>query len=108
MYFNNNPYNPYQNFYQPQQQNIQAQNWQMVDSVEAVKSKDIDMSGNPRYYPNINGTEIYVKQLQSDGTCSIITYKKEQDAPQENKMLQQILEQICQINSYFNGGGDKE
>lgn len=91
MAFNYNPYNPYQ-FQNPymgyQQPTQQYQNQmsqpnlpqtipgQMVDSVDTARSKDIDMSGAPRYYPNINGQEIYVKQLQPDGTCPTVVYRK--------------------------------
>lgn len=32
---------------------------QMVDGIDTVKAKDVDMSGNPVYYPKTDGTEIY-------------------------------------------------
>ena len=91
---------------QPQQPQIQQQapqsvptlNGQMVDSFEAARSKDVDLSGNPRYYPNLNGEEIYVKQLQSDGTSATVVYKREAQqvaAPvQDNSMYQKILDEI--------------
>lgn len=83
-----NPYqiqNQFQNQYQYQQPmqtmqsvpmpNTQQLNGQIVDSIEAVRAKDVDLSGNPVYYPNANGTEIYKKQLMMDGTSKITVYK---------------------------------
>ena len=48
---------------------------QMVDGIDTVKAKDVDMSGNPVYYPKTDGTEIYRKQLQSDGRSRIFVYR---------------------------------
>ena len=36
---------------------------QMVDGIDTVKAKDVDMSGNPVYYPKTDGTEIYKKAI---------------------------------------------
>lgn len=41
---------------------------QMVDGIDTVKAKDVDMSGNPVYYPKTDGTEIYKKQLQAENS----------------------------------------
>lgn len=88
-----NPINPYQerlsqlpnNNYQPQmqfvpmQQQMNQQNQflsgQIVDGIDAVKAKDVDMTGNPVWYPKSDGTEIYRKQLQSDGKSQICIYR---------------------------------
>lgn len=76
----------YQNtmgYQQPQSQNIPfGLNGQMVDSIDVVKAKDVDMSGAVTYYPQSNGEVIYTKQLQPDGTSRILTYRISQDAPQ--------------------------
>lgn len=122
-----NPYQPYP--YQPQMQMqmpvqpqqplpqpVQPQQTtlygQMVDSIDAARSKDIDMSGNPRYYPNINGNEIYVKQLQADGTCPVVVYRRdsqtqnviEQKQEQDNEM-KKILEELQNIKTLMQNGG---
>lgn len=82
-------YMPQQQYqYQNQQQNYMAQqpymsqamNLQMVDSVDVVKAKDVDLSGNPVYYPNVNGKEIYKKQLLPDGSSKISTYTMIEDS----------------------------
>lgn len=97
--YQQNPYqqNPYQQLqfqqYQPvqpqpqiqpmqqaqpqiQQQSPAILSGQMVDCIDAVKAKDVDMTGAPTFYPNINGLEIYRKQLQPDGTCQTVVYRK--------------------------------
>ena len=48
---------------------------QMVDGIDTVKAKDVDMSGSPVYYPKTDGTEIYKKQLQADGRSRIFVYR---------------------------------
>lgn len=48
---------------------------QMVDGIDTVKAKDVDMTGNPVYYPKTDGTEIYKKQLQADGKSRIFVYR---------------------------------
>lgn len=91
-------YNPYMYGYQMPQQNYQQNisNVQPVDSFEAARSKDIDMSGQARYYPNINGSEIYMRQLQADGTCPTIVFRRVvQEAPKEpDDKLSRVLEEL--------------
>lgn len=57
---------------------------QMVDSIDSVKAKDVDMSGNPVYYPKTDGTEIYRKQLQADGRSQIFVYRLVNPEQQSN------------------------
>jgi hypothetical protein len=78
---------------------------QMVDGIDTVKAKDVDMSGNPVYYPKTDGTEIYRKQLQSDGRSRIFVYRlvnsDEQQPKQEGKqidieaMFKQLHDDVC-------------
>lgn len=62
--------------YNPQ---MQAQpiglNGEIVDSIDVVKAKNVDMSGNVTFYPKADLSEIYTKQLQMDGTSRIVTYR---------------------------------
>lgn len=90
----------------PQQaQQIQQLNGQMVDSIEAVKAKDVDLSGNPVFYPNVNGNEIYKKQLMVDGTSKIVVYKavdseiKCDDSNQKESYItsEQFTKSICEL-----------
>ena len=78
---------------------------QMVDGIDTVKAKDVDMSGNPVYYPKTDGTEIYKKQLQADGKSRIFVYRiinpEEQQPKQEEKqidieaMFDQLRNDVC-------------
>ena len=129
-YFQNNPayppqYNPltpYQDrlnqmqnqFAQPQQFNSVPQpqtpvlNGEVVDGIDVVKAKNVDMSGNVTFYPKADLSEIYTKQLQSDGTSRIITYRavqpeKMQEPAQQaisidmlNGMLTQLKQDLLQ------------
>ena len=50
-------------------------NGEVVDSIDVVKAKNVDMSGNVTFYPKADLSEIYTKQLQLDGTSRIVTYR---------------------------------
>ena len=117
-----NPLTPYQDrlnqmqnqFAQPQQFNSVPQpqtpvlNGEVVDGIDVVKAKNVDMSGNVTFYPKADLSEIYTKQLQSDGTSRIITYRavqpeKMQEATQQaisidmlNGMLTQLKQDLLQ------------
>lgn len=92
---------------QPMQQipQIAMLQGQMVDGIDTVKAKDVDMSGNPVYYPKTDGTEIYKKQLQADGRSRIFVYRlinpEEQQPKQEEKqidieaMFNQLRNDVC-------------
>ena len=92
---------------QPMQQMPQVAmlSGQMVDGIDTVKAKDVDMSGNPVYYPKTDGTEIYKKQLQADGRSRIFVYRRinpeEQQPKQEEKqvdievMFNQLRNDVC-------------
>lgn len=132
-YFQNNPYGqqmynpmaPYQDrlaqlqsqYNQQPPYNQMAQqtqpvglNGEIVDSLDVVKAKNVDMSGNVTFYPKSDMTEIYTKQLQVDGTSRIVTYKavqpeeQKQDEPMKqyvdiqtlNTMLGQLKSEILQ------------
>lgn len=58
-------------------------NGEIVDSIDVVKAKNVDMSGAVVYYPKADLTEIFTKQLQPDGTSRILTYRISQDMPKE-------------------------
>ena len=74
----------------PQVPQIPMLQGQMVAGIDTVKAKDVDMSGNPVYYPKTDGTEVYRKQLQADGRSRIFTYRlvNEGEQPESNKTNQ--------------------
>ncbi len=99
-------YNQAMSYNQPivqQPQQVASLSGQMVGSLDEVKGKDVDLSGNPTWYPKVDGTEIYRKQLQPDGTSKILTYILSQDGVQEQPkqmvdadMLNSLLVQLKQ------------
>lgn len=101
-------YNPYQAQYNPmapyqdrlaqlQAQSAQPQAYaqqlsglsgEIVDSIDVVRAKNVDMSGQPTFYPKSDLSEVYVKRLMADGTSQIVTYKAvhpEESKPVETK-----------------------
>lgn len=108
-------YNPYQaqynsmNPYQERLAQLQAQSAQpqvyaqqptglsgeIVDSIDVVRAKNVDMSGRPTFYPKADLSEIYIKQLQTDGTSRIVTYKAAMpEVPQQTQQQTVNLESL--------------
>lgn len=81
------------NYQQPQmaQQSMVGLNGEIVDSIDVVKAKNVDMSGAVVYYPQSSGECIFTKQLQPDGTSRILTYRISSDQPTES--IQQTMNQ---------------
>ena len=123
-YFQNNPYGqqmynpmaPYQDrlaqlqaqYNQQPPYNQMAQqsqtvglNGEVVDSIDVVKAKNVDMSGNVTFYPKSDMTEIYTKQLQSDGTSRIVTYRAVQPETEAKKEQTQTAVDMNVINGMF-------
>ena len=124
-YFQNNPYqqqmynpmSPYQDrlaqLQAQQQQFNQSQygqqipvqpmglNGEVVDSIDVVKAKNVDMSGNVTFYPKSDMTEIYTKQLQADGTSRIVTYRAIQPESESQKEQKQASVDMNTINGMF-------
>ena len=69
-----------------QQNQTMSLNGEIVDSIDVVKAKNVDMSGQPTFYPKSDLSEVYVKRLMADGTSQIITYKAAQ--PEESKPVE--------------------
>ena len=108
-YFQNNPAFQQQQMYNPmapyqerlnqmqaqynqqpmvQQNQVMSLNGEIVDSIDVVKAKNVDMSGQPTFYPKSDLSEVYVKRLMADGTSQIVTYKAvhpEESKPVETK-----------------------
>lgn len=100
----------------PQVPQIPMLQGQMVDGIDTVKAKDVDMSGSPVYYPKTDGTEIYRKQLQADGRSRIFVYRlinpEEQQQPKAeekpidieamfNQLRNDVCSEISEIKSMF-------
>lgn len=76
---------------------------QMVDGIDTVKAKDVDMTGNPVYYPKTDGTEIYKKQLQADGRSRIFVYRiMDPDEQQQPKLEEKTIDIEAMFNQLRN------
>src|SRR5699024_9005397 len=73
-------------------------NGEVVDSIDVVKAKNVDMSGAVVYYPQSNGAVIYTKQLMPDGTSKITTYKAIEPEESNAEQTQQYVD-IQTLNS---------
>lgn len=78
---------------QPVMQQLPYLTGQIVDSIDAVKAKDVDMTGAKNYYPQSNGDFIFTKQLQPDGTSQTLIYKLVGDLNSIQQSQQQINNQ---------------
>lgn len=87
----------YQHPQMPQQQ-MYSLNGEVVDGIDVVKAKNVDMTGAVVYYPQSNGEAIYTKQLQPDGTSRILTYRISQDIPKES-VQQSVIPDV--LNEMF-------
>ena len=74
---------------------------EIVDSIDVVKAKNVDMSGNVTFYPKSDMTEIYTKQLQADGTSRIVTYRAIHPESESQKEQNQTSVDLNTINGMF-------
>lgn len=105
----NNPYAERMNFLQGYQQSLQQPMsptsipgtsqqgviGKIVDSLDVVKATDIPMDGNIYYFPKADGTEIFGKQWQANGTTRILTFKPILDAEPSNLSNEQEKSKIA-------------
>lgn len=81
-----------------QQSQAMSLNGEIVDSIDVVKAKNVDMSGAVVYYPQSNGEVIYTKQLMPDGTSKITTYKATEPEERNSEQTKQYVD-IQTLNS---------
>ena len=75
-------------------------NGEVVDSIDVVKAKNVDMSGNVTYYPKSDLSEIFTKQLMPDGTSKIVTYRATQSDQNGQRDIPQYAT-VQNINDMF-------
>lgn len=75
-----------------------------VDSIDVVKATDVPLDGSIIYFPQTDGSAIYTKQLQKDGTSKISIYTiqtERTDAVEqqnkENANIEKIYADIADI-----------
>lgn len=88
-----------------QQNQAMSLNGEIVDSIDVVKAKNVDMSGNVTYYPKADLSEIFTKQLMPDGTSKIVTYRavhpeqNNQQGAQQYVTAQNLNDMFIQLKS---------
>lgn len=120
--YNNNQYNPYMNYLQPQygqqygQQsytlpmqngvvnnqntttNSQRLQGKIVESIDVVKGIDIPLDGSTSYFPTADGNAIVSKTLQANGTSKMNVYKRiEEETEEPTKYI--TLEDFKELNA---------
>lgn len=56
----------------------------MVDSIDVVKAYDVPLTGEPVFFPKIDLSEIYTKQIQPNGTSKTNVYRLVQENEPSN------------------------
>ena len=71
----NNYYQPTQAMYQPPaRQQIPGLKGRFVSSFDEAKASAIDFDGSVFYFPDLANNKIYTKQINLDGTASLLIY----------------------------------
>lgn len=84
----------------PQMNQAVGLNGEIVDSIDVVNAKNVDMTGAATYYPKSDGTEIYTKQLQPDGRSRTLIYRLVPEDGQTNQQSQPVT--VDYLNQAFS------
>ena len=100
----------------PQYQQVYPQQGQIlkgrpVTSIDEAKASIIDLDGSLFVFPDVTNKKIYTKQINLDGTASLITYvqeapSEEREVPANNFLTKEDIisleEQIKALNGNMN------
>ena len=93
----------YQNYYQPPTTTTYQRPQQVslkgrpVTSIEEAKASLIDFDGTVFYFPDLANKRIYTKQINIDGTASLLMYElKEVPVEQPNYITREEFENTIQ------------
>ena len=96
-----------QGYPQSYQQQVQVLKGNPVTSIDEARASRIDLDGSLFIFPDVTNKKIYTKQINLDGTASLITYvqetpSSEQEAPLANFLTKEDIisleEQIKALN----------
>lgn len=62
----------------------------MVDSIDVVKAYDVPLTGEPVFFPKIDLSEIYTKQIQPNGTSKTNIYRLVEANEPENDSKEKV------------------
>ena len=69
----------------------------LAESIDVIKATEISLDGTVNFFPLIDGSAIFTKQLQPDGTTKMVMYKPvEQEQPKMPEYItsEQLTEAI--------------
>lgn len=105
--YNNNYYSPIQPPtapYQPQTRPSLGLKGRLVSSIDEARASSIDFDGTVFYFPDVANKCIYTKQINLDGTATLLMYElKEIPAPsQPNFVTREEFENtIAQLKNFL-------
>lgn len=67
-----------------------------VSSIDEVKAANIDFDGSVFYFPDLANKKIYTKQINMDGTSSLLVYNLEAKAEQPEYITREEFEKVIQ------------
>lgn len=102
----------YNNYYQPQYQQptrqIPALKGRPVSSIEEARASAVDFDGSVFYFPDLANKKIYTKQINLDGTASLLMYELKEIPIEEAPSYVTRQEFDTTINSILAAMAPKE
>lgn len=98
-------FQPQQQFALPVQQPMPGIMGHMIGSHEEIKPNDVPMNGSPAYFPTQDGSLIYAKAWNPDGSITTVRYApitEEQPEQQGGPTLIDIMDQLSDIQDAVN------
>lgn len=68
----------YNSYYQPQRQQFSGLKGRPVSSIDEARASSIDFDGSVFYFPDLANKRIYTKQINLDGTATLLMYELRQ------------------------------
>ena len=105
--YNNNYYSPIQPSaapYQPQTRPSLGLKGRLVSSIDEARASSIDFDGTVFYFPDVANKCIYTKQINLDGTATLLMYElKEIPAPQQPNFVtrEEFENTITQLKNFL-------
>lgn len=80
-------YQQQQNPYPRQSMYINFLKGRPVSSLEEVRAMPVDFDGSISYFPDVANNRIYTKQINLDGTCTVLMYEPKEIPSQESNYV---------------------
>ena len=90
--------------YQPQIRATQGLKGRLVSSIDEARASSIDFDGTVFYFPDLANKKIYTKQINMDGTATLLMYElKEMPVPEQPNFVtrEEFENTIAQIKNFL-------